>query len=227
MGTRVADRRACPSGCWRRLDHPRWADVAERCLACANCTLVCPTCFCTSVEPAVRPRRRRARPPSGPGTRCFTDDFAKVAGGTFRPRAAGPLPPVADPQVRDLVGPVRHRRGCVGCGRCITWCPVGIDVREELMAIAPAAGRARPRLPGRRRADACPPRRPCRRRVEPDRVAAETSATRTTLVTLADCRPADRSPPAGRPGQFVMAAPARPSRPRRSRSRASAATASS
>ena len=37
--------------CWRaNLDHPRWDDVAERCLSCTNCTLVCPTCFCTAVE---------------------------------------------------------------------------------------------------------------------------------------------------------------------------------
>jgi len=34
----------------RHLDHPRWQDVADRCLTCGNCTMVCPTCFCTTVE---------------------------------------------------------------------------------------------------------------------------------------------------------------------------------
>ena len=90
-------------------DSPRWAEIAERCLACANCTLVCPTCFCTGVTQvsdldgveAVAERTWDS---------CFTLGFAKVAGGNFRPRVAGPLPPVADPQVRDLVGPVRDVR---------------------------------------------------------------------------------------------------------------------
>jgi ferredoxin len=35
---------------YRNLEHPRWQEVATRCLACANCTMVCPTCFCTTVE---------------------------------------------------------------------------------------------------------------------------------------------------------------------------------
>jgi sulfhydrogenase subunit beta (sulfur reductase) len=35
---------------YSNFDHPRWDDVATRCLACTNCTLVCPTCFCTTVE---------------------------------------------------------------------------------------------------------------------------------------------------------------------------------
>jgi NAD(P)H-flavin reductase len=66
---------------------------------------------------------------------CFSGDFAKVAGGNFRSR----------PQDRYRQW-LTHKfgtwwsqfgsSGCVGCGRCITWCPVGIDVRDELMAIA-------------------------------------------------------------------------------------------
>jgi len=117
-------------------DSPRWAEIAERCLACANCTLVCPTCFCTSVTQVsdldgVESVAERT------WDSCFTLGFAKVAGGNFRPR-------VEDRYRQWLT----HKfgtwwdqfgmSGCVGCGRCVTWCPVGIDIREELLAVAPA-----------------------------------------------------------------------------------------
>jgi NAD(P)H-flavin reductase/NAD-dependent dihydropyrimidine dehydrogenase PreA subunit len=118
-----------------RLDHPRWIDVADRCLACANCTMVCPTCFCTSVgsvsdlDGAVTHTERR-------WDSCFNGDFARVAGGNFRPRRQDRYRQWLTHKFATW-----HEQfgtsGCVGCGRCITWCPVGIDVREELAAIAP------------------------------------------------------------------------------------------
>jgi NAD(P)H-flavin reductase/Pyruvate/2-oxoacid:ferredoxin oxidoreductase delta subunit len=118
-----------------RLDSPRWIEVADRCLACANCTMVCPTCFCTSVgsvsdlDGAVTQTERR-------WDSCFNGDFAKVAGGNFRPRRQDRYRQWLTHKFATW-----HEQfgtsGCVGCGRCITWCPVGIDVREELAAIAP------------------------------------------------------------------------------------------
>ena len=118
-------------------EHPRWIDVADRCLSCANCTMVCPTCFCTTVEDrseldgsgAAREQRWDS---------CFTVDFSYIHGGPVRPS-----------------GKSRYRQwmthklstwhdqfdmsGCTGCGRCITWCPVGIDITEEAAALRASA----------------------------------------------------------------------------------------
>ncbi len=119
-----------------QLDSPRWAEIADRCLACANCTMVCPTCFCTSVAVA-SDLDGRSTDLTRQWDSCFTDAFAKVAGGNFRPRRQDRYRQWLTHKFAtwfDQFGSA----GCVGCGRCITWCPVGIDVREELSIIAPS-----------------------------------------------------------------------------------------
>jgi NAD(P)H-flavin reductase/NAD-dependent dihydropyrimidine dehydrogenase PreA subunit len=179
-----------PGRLMARLDDPQWAKIAERCLACANCTLVCPTCFCTSVSQAsdlagVESISERT------WDSCFSGDFAKVAGGNFRSRPEDRYRQWLTHKFSTWVDQFGSF-GCVGCGRCITWCPVGIDIREELMTIArPPARRPLPV------AVATQPGAFVPARVE--RTFAETPDT-TTLV-LADVDPRIA---AGLPGQFVM-----------------------
>jgi len=117
----------------RSFDHKRWDEVATRCLNCANCTLVCPTCFCANVEDhsdltgdhAERWRRWDS---------CFTLDHSYIHGGSVRMSAQSRYRQWLTHKVStwwDQFGTT----GCVGCGRCITWCPVGIDIVEEVRAI--------------------------------------------------------------------------------------------
>ncbi len=117
----------------RNLNHPRWDNVAERCLTCANCTMVCPTCFCTSVEDASAldgTQTERSRRWDS----CFTMDFSYLHGGSVR---ASPRSRYRQWMTHKLATWVDQfgTSGCVGCGRCITWCPVGIDITEEVRAI--------------------------------------------------------------------------------------------
>jgi len=120
------------------LDHPRWDDVAERCLTCGNCTMVCPTCFCTTVEDhsdlnGLSAQRLRK------WDSCFTMDFSFIHGGSVR---QSPRSRYRQWMTHKLATWIDQfgTSGCVGCGRCITWCPVGIDITVEAAAI-----RANPR----------------------------------------------------------------------------------
>ena len=117
----------------RNLEHPRWDNVAARCLACTSCTMVCPTCFCADFREAggLSPQQSEQH---RTWASCFAVDHSFIHGGSMR-----------------MSGRSRYRQwmthklatwhdqfgtsGCVGCGRCITWCPVGIDITEEVRAI--------------------------------------------------------------------------------------------
>lgn len=115
------------------LEDPRWDEVAERCLACANCTMVCPTCFCTTVEEVAdlsgEDVQRRRRWES-----CFTWEHSYTASGPVHPDTKSRYRQWLTHKLASWIDQF-DTSGCVGCGRCITWCPVGIDLTEEVAAI--------------------------------------------------------------------------------------------
>ena len=115
------------------LEHPRWKLVAERCLACTNCTMACPTCFCSSNEEV----------PDLAGTTverwrrwdsCFNSGFSEVHHAPVRKSTASRYRQWLTHKLASWHDQF-DSSGCVGCGRCITWCPVGIDLTEEVAAI--------------------------------------------------------------------------------------------
>ncbi|RNJ50621.1 4Fe-4S dicluster domain-containing protein [Methylocystis hirsuta] len=115
------------------LEHPRWDEVATRCLSCTNCTLVCPTCFCTSVEDTSDLSGERAERWRRWDS-CFTMDFSYIHGGSVRASAKSRYRQWMTHKLATWIDQFGSS-GCVGCGRCITWCPVGIDITEEVRAI--------------------------------------------------------------------------------------------
>lgn len=130
---RTLDARAAPELLRDNLEHPRWDEVAERCLSCGNCTQVCPTCFCTTnrdVSDLTGDNSERVQQWDS----CFTLDFSYLNGGSVRQSTRSRYRQWLTHKLStwfDQFG----TSGCVGCGRCITWCPVGIDMTEEVRAI--------------------------------------------------------------------------------------------
>jgi sulfhydrogenase subunit beta (sulfur reductase) len=129
-----------PDVIYRNMGHPRWQEIAEKDLECGNCTMVCPTCFCNSAYDTVPVSAisGNALEFSGVRTRkwdsCFSHNFARVHGGNFRPSRKARYRHWMTHKLAYWIDQFGSP-GCVGCGRCITWCPVGIDITRELQEL--------------------------------------------------------------------------------------------
>lgn len=119
------------------LEHPRWQETATRCLSCTNCTMVCPTCFCNSVgdrSDLDGNHVERTREWDS----CFNREFSYASGGIIRDDIRSRYRQWLTHKLASWHDQF-ETSGCVGCGRCITWCPVGIDITEEVAAIRETA----------------------------------------------------------------------------------------
>lgn len=118
---------------YRNYRNPRWDDVASRCLTCANCTMVCPTCFCSTVEDVTSLKGDHAERWQRWDS-CFTMDLSYIHGGSVRASTKARYRQWMTHKLATWIDQF-GTSGCVGCGRCITWCPVAIDITEEVRAI--------------------------------------------------------------------------------------------
>jgi sulfhydrogenase subunit beta (sulfur reductase) len=127
---------------YANVESPRWDEVASRCLACTNCTMVCPTCFCTTVNDVsdltgdVAERHRV-------WDSCFDADFSYIHGGTVRDSTKSRYRQWMTHKLGSWIDQF-GTSGCVGCGRCVTWCPAAIDITAEAAALRGSAQSARP-----------------------------------------------------------------------------------
>ncbi len=127
---------------YANVESPRWDEVASRCLACTNCTMVCPTCFCTTVNDVsdltgdVAERHRV-------WDSCFDADFSYIHGGTVRNSTKSRYRQWMTHKLGSWIDQF-GTSGCVGCGRCVTWCPAAIDITAEAAALRGSAQSARP-----------------------------------------------------------------------------------
>jgi sulfhydrogenase subunit beta (sulfur reductase) len=116
------------------IEHPHWAEVGKRCLGCGSCTMVCPTCSCSSMRDSSDLHgEHTAR--SRDWESCFTHQFSYTTSGPHRSSIRARYRHRIRHKLSTFVEQYGEGYACVGCGRCITWCPVGIDITDEVAAI--------------------------------------------------------------------------------------------
>ncbi|MBB5373102.1 4Fe-4S dicluster domain-containing protein [Acidocella aromatica] len=134
--TRALNTENLPAQLAAAANHPHWQEVAQRCLSCGNCTMVCPTCFCTTVADHTDLTTADAQRVRSWDS-CFTLDFSYLHGGSVRQSTAARYRQWLTHKLSTWVEQF-GTMGCVGCGRCITWCPTGIDLVAEATALREA-----------------------------------------------------------------------------------------
>lgn len=130
---RVLDTSGLKEALYRAYEHQHWNIVADKCLSCGNCTMVCPTCFCNTLLDAADLKVDNAKR-FRKWDSCYSVDFAYIHGGSTRPTPRARYRQWLTHKLaswEDQFG----MSGCVGCGRCITWCPVGIDLTQEVQSL--------------------------------------------------------------------------------------------
>ncbi len=133
MGRSLPQPDTLPDLLLNNLDAHQWDDVAGRCMSCTSCTQVCPTCFCWEARDIADlsgnvARRERL------WDSCFDQDYSYIVGGNSRPNTRSRYRQWLTHKFGSWYAQF-GTSGCVGCGRCITWCPAKIDVTAELSAI--------------------------------------------------------------------------------------------
>lgn len=131
--TRSLDTSGIKEVLYGAREDARWDDVASRCLSCTNCTMVCPTCFCSSVT-ETSDLEMSSFEHSREWDSCFSMDFTFAAGGVVRDTTSSRYRQWLTHKLGSWIDQF-GTSGCVGCGRCIAWCPVGIDITEEAAAL--------------------------------------------------------------------------------------------
>jgi ferredoxin len=133
MRRSMPDPEGLPKLLLNNLEANHWAKVGERCMSCANCTLVCPTCFCWDAQD-VNDLQGQTVQRERVWDSCFNPEYSHVFGGNSRPNTRARYRQWLTHKLGSWVQQFGVS-GCVGCGRCITWCPAGIDITAEVAAL--------------------------------------------------------------------------------------------
>lgn len=114
-------------------DETIWEELGERCLGCGSCTMVCPCCNCFDIKDEKSLETDSVKR-SRSWTACTLLEFAEVSGGNFRVSNEARYRNWFYDKFRIFPKDI-DEFGCVGCGRCVSYCPVDIDPRKTIKKV--------------------------------------------------------------------------------------------